>query len=478
MLIRLALLLITILLSACASVHFSDYRQPVRVLSEPYGVKVYDGRGKYLGITPGFIGVRRSRSPELRFVAKDGKAKTVQLDTRYRWTDSFWMNFLFLTYAPIGWLVDVATGTAWHIEDPELLRFGPPSPHLPPRLIAVAPPIVDEMDVADGLGVVIENKLRASGKWKVLNYVDTAAAFQYYESERGLTPNSEDRYNLLYELKSDYVFLSKAEPSGDSFIVKGELKSPITGHVASEYRWEVTPVDGAIKDSLSTRRLFANSFHLLPNTIFLSFANYSPAMNIEGREYGGKEAATHGFIDEASKYLSSISIANLERPRPNVRGHWTFDFIPNLLLSKKNIVFKEYAPLEEVEFSRWYLSGGYGIETGYLSRFGFLYLDIIPALTYTRLDYQTTQVSGSLARWSIQTTLEVGYTYFFSDHFVGRLFARTLNEDAPLWNEAFSHATGVRTNSDTVTSGIAGFSLGWYIPSTLTRREGWKVRSR
>lgn len=468
------------LLGGCTSIQYNDYRQPVKVVTQPYGVKVYSEEGRFLGTTPGLFPVRRGREPELRLVNPvGGGERRLLLETKYRWSDSFWMNFFLVTLAPVGWGVDYLTGTAWQIEDPRELRFSEqPKVEQPPRRVAIAPTQIGERDFADALGVVIEDRMRALGKYKILNYLETAPAFEYYESEGTLTGNLSNRYKLLTELDADYVVLSKATPVGESYAIQAELKNPVTGHIAQRFAWEVSPSEPGMRSSVSTRKIFADYFHLLPNTVFLNFASYSPSMTIENTQYPGREAETSAFGDQMLRYLSTVSFANLERPRPNVRGQWTLGFVPSVTLSKKSIIFETYLPFRDVKFERLYVSGGYGGQVGYLSRYGFLYMDIVPTLTYTSLDYRTEDVSGSLAKWSVQANVELGYTYFFGEHLVGRLFVRSISENTDLWNEAFTHIAGEPIESDSITSAMAGIAIGYYIPASLTRREGWTVRAR
>jgi hypothetical protein len=142
----------------------------------------------------------------------------------------------------------------------------------------------------------------------------------------------------------------------------------------------------------------------------------------------------------------------------------------------KRIRFHEFQPVSEVDFERLYLSGGYGIQVGYLSRYGFPYFDFVPSLTYTRIEYETQAVRGELSRWSVQYALEFGYQYFFTDHVVGKIFSRGLGEDSQLWNSAISHAAGSAIYAESVNSNYAGIAIGWHIPERLARPKSWTIR--
>jgi hypothetical protein len=478
---RCKLALLSFLLSAgCASIDYADYRQTILVLSDPPGAKVYDGQ-RFIGITPNYMRFRRRAKPVLLMEMPDGTRRDVPLETRYRWGDSFGMNALFLVYAPVGWAVDWATGTAWEAEDPPLEVFGRggvwPVITRPGR-VAVAPPQGVDFETADALGLAVEEKMRASENFTVSDYEETAPGFRFYRSYSGLAQEKQDRYRLLSHLKVDHILISTAEKRGETFVVKGELKDVVTTKTKSSYTWEITPGNQALREEFTAKTLLNEYFKSLPNTVFLNFAGYTPTATIDRREYKGKEAPADGFGDEMLRYLSSLSLAGLERERFNTRGHFTFGFVPTAIVSQKMIVFPEYTPLVDAEFHRWYVSAGYGIEGGYMGRFGLLYADLIPMGTYTRIRYSTPQTEGAVERFSIQLMSEIGYSYFFTNHLIGRVYYRSIGEDNKLWNQAFSESSSSTLFTDTFSSGFAGVSIGYYIPTALKRRSGWLVKKK
>ncbi len=464
--------------TGCASIDYADYRQTIMVLSDPPGAEVYDCE-RFIGITPNYMRLRRSSAPSLKMVMPDGERRDVSLKRNYRWGDSFGMNGLFLAFAPLGWAVDILTGTAWDADDPPLQVFGKggvwPIVHKPSK-VAVAPPQGVDVDTADALGLAIDEKLRATEKFNVMDYEETAPSFQFYRSYSGLARDRENRYRLLSHLKVDHVLVSTAEKRGDTFVVKGVMKDVITTKVKASYTWEITPGNQSLRERFTAKTFFNEYFHLLPNTVFLNFANYTPTVEINNQESKGKEAPAHGEGEELAKYLSSLSLAGLERDRFNTLGHFTFNFVPTAIISTKRIVFPKYVPFNDAEFQRWYVSGGYGIEGGYMGRFGLVYADLIPMVTWSRVKYSTPLVEGRVSNVSIQTMIEAGYSYFFTNHLIGRIFYRRTGEDNRVWKEAMSEASGSGENIGSVNSGFAGISIGYYIPTALKRQPGWLVR--
>ncbi len=463
-------------LAGCASIDSSDYRQTVLVTTSPPGAVIYDHRGVKLGVSPAYVRVRRRHHPQIIVEMPGQSSKRVDLKSHYRWGDSFSSNFIILTYAPIGWLVDWLTGTAWKMDDPPDLKFAGKGTERVP-VIAIAPPESYDRDASEAIGEVLEYRLR-SDRGNVLDYDKTAPLFDYYSSGQGLSEKKTQRYNLFYELKADRVLTSTAVASEDGYEVKSELKNVYTGKTESSSRWEVTPADASLKDNMSAHKYYLNYFHLLPNTVFLNFSAFSTALSVDGASYRGKSTRGNGFSDRALDYLSAISVGHLERPRSNVRGHWKYEFVPTMIVSQRKIEFPDYSLLRNVSFERWYVSGGYGIEVGHLSYVGYFYLDLIPMGTWTRLSLRTPAFQESLSRTWLTFMEEIGYTYFFNSHLIGKLYLRSLSEDQALWKNAVRDITGRESDVSGAASSYAGFALGYYFPSTLKdHKEGWRVNS-
>lgn len=458
----------------------SDYRQTVLVLSDPPGMKVYDGE-RFVGITPNYMRVRRRHHASINMETPEGGRKNVPLNTHYRWGDSFGMNLLFYTFAPVGWITDLATGMAWRMDDPPLQRFGD-SHRWPlkrtPTHVAVAPPQGVDPETSDALGMVIDERLREGEKFQVQDYQESAPLFKFYHSHHGLTENKNNRYLLYWHLRSDFILQSTAEKHQDGFTVKSELKDVITGDTYSRYSWQITPGTQDLRDRFTAKTLFHEYFHILPNTVFLNFANYEPKIMSAGIEQKGKDAPSNNLEDEVSRYLSAISIVRLEREQFHTIGHWTLDFVPAFVASHRNIIFPRYVGVTDTEFRRWYVSAGYGVEGGYMGRYGFLYLDLIPSVVWSQINYESPRVHGKVDSTTGQLLVEAGYSYFLTDHLVGRVYFRSMSEDADLWDRALSEASASPTITNSVTSGFAGISIGYYFPPSLQRREGWLVHRR
>jgi hypothetical protein len=468
--------LFLLFLTGCASLDSFEFKQPVKVLSDPPGAKVFHGP-EYLGPAPSYIRIPREKHPLLNVVFPNGEKRRVELETEYRWGGSFATNLLLLGWAPVGWAWDLYRGTAWSIEEPKVIRQKGSDQWpriLPPKVVAVAPPVIDEHERVNSLGLTIEHRLRTSETFEVLDYEKTEDNFRYNRSYQGLSDRESDRLRLYSTLHADHILESKGELRGDTYFVRAELRDVVTGRVDRVYNWQVTP-PRETEEGSALLRFAKKSFHLVPNTVFINVAGYTPRLEIDHIEYEGKEAKSDSFFEQVGDKIAAVGIARLDRSNFDVKGHWVLDFVPMFILSKKSVYFPKYAPLIDSEFKRWVVSGGYGIEAGYIGRYGFIYIDVIPSLTWTQVSYDGPLGDGTVSGTQIHSNTEIGYAYFITDHIVMRIFGRNVYEDNEAWRKAIRGATGVETQTNSASSTFGGVSFGYYFDSP-GRRDGWKIR--
>ncbi len=455
-------LFLALFLSGCASSTISGYRQPVLVTSDPPGAAVYE-RGQYLGTTPGYMRVRRRHHPVLEFRHAGQTPKVVRLTTQYRWYDSFWGNALFLTLAPIGWTVDWATGTAWEVQNPPLGNTALPAKG---ARLAISPPEMKDRDLADAVGAQLEAKFRNEGRFNVQPYEQTLRHFDYFEVTNTLPTDLEDRNGLLAAVQSEAVFLSTATEDEKGIQVKGEVKNAFSGERIAEKEFTLSRLDNA---GMPIRKQIPRYFHLLPNTAFVNFTSFRATMNIDGVETTGQAVSDGSAMEDVMKVVGAVGLTRLQRPRANSIARWTFDFVPSINLSMKRIRYQFFLPPQDQDFDRIYASVGYGLEVGYQWRYGFPYLDLIPTATWSQLTYDANQSEKVLDSWSTTFVFELGYQYFFSDHFVAKLFTRSLQEDTDLWKKAVSDIFGQDKKVETATTIVSGIAIGYYFPSAARK---------
>ncbi len=451
-------------LSGCASTTISGYRQPVLVTSDPPGAAVYE-RGQYIGTTPGFMRVRRRHHPVLEIRHAGKSPKDIPLTTKYRWFDSFWGNALFLTLAPVGWGVDWATGTAWEIQNPPLGYTGIPSKG---ARLAISPPEMKDRDLADAVGTQLEQKFRNEGRFTVNSYEHTLPHFDYYSTTNTLPENVEDRNGLLGALQSEAVYFSTATEDENGIQVKGEVRNAFSGERIAEKEFRLPRLEGA---GTPIRKQIPRYFHILPNTAFVNFTSFRALMDIDRVETEGVSVSDGSPMEDVMNVVGAVGLTRLQRPRANAISRWTFDFVPSINFSMKRIRFQFFTPPQDQDFDRIYASVGYGLEVGYQWKYGFPYLDLIPTATWSQLTYDVNQSEKVLDSWSTTFVVELGYQYFFSDHFVAKLFSRSLQEDPDLWKKAVSDIYGQQKRVETASTIISGLAIGYYFPSTARKKR-------
>lgn len=438
--------------TGCTSISPNDYRQAVFVTSNPSGAYVYNNN-EFLGTTPGYLMVRRERYPELEFRYPNQSRQIERLKTKYRWWDSFAGNLL-LIYAPIGWAIDWYTGTAFDIEDPV---------HHPALLpergfkLAIAPPYGLDQETTDLLGHELEEKLKAENKYSIVPYDQSLEFFDYYGTRRTLPQDHKDRYAMLGKIKADAVFLSSAVVANDRITVSGEIKNAYDDKALSERSWLMD----STRAHIEIRKRFGDLFHIIPNTAFINFTNDTPSVTVDNVGQRAEAVPDGSTLGEVNKYVSAVGLSRLIRPRKMLIGRWTFDFVPTINFSSKRLRF-QFVTGQDQDFDRIFIGAGYGIEVGYLWKYGFVYFDFMPQLTWTHLAYNTAFEERTRQDTSLTAVSELGYLYFVTDHFVAKLFVRAVGEDTDVWARAIRDIVGANAIVSSAQTTHSGLALGYH----------------
>ncbi len=440
-------------LGGCA--YFSGRRQPVLITSNPSGAQVYD-QGKFIGVTPGFLPIRRRRDAAIELRFPDKTSKTVSLQTKYRWWDSFGGNALFLVYAPIGWGVDWWTGAAWDMADPPIEKTQLPDQG---ARLAIAPAPGQDSQTTDAVGRELQSRMSAERKFKILSYDKTFAQLDFYEAHRGLPVDQTDRRTLVTEIGADAVLLSKAELQPNNEIkVSGEIINVYDGAKIGERKWDLKLSDAVTGRNNRLRRYF----HILPNTVFVNFSSYRADLQIAGVGLAGKAVPDGSTLEQVSRYVGAIGITRLNRPRKSMMGKFNYEFVPAANLSIKRVRFQLGTPPADQDFDRMFVSAGYGIEVGYQWSYGFPYLDLIPNVVWTKLEYDVIDRARSRENFTTNLGVELGYLYFINQHLVMKLYSRSFKEDTEVWQHAVSEILGADTKVSEIHSFFSGWGIGYH----------------
>lgn len=447
-------------LAGCASMTGSGSKQALRLTSSRDGTVVFQ-KDKQVGVTPSYSVVKRGKNVNLKLTETDGSSRSISLKSHYRWGDSFGANLIFLQFAPVGWLIDLITGAAWDVEDPPL-EYSPPAS---PRLVAIAPPLATDQDLADDVGRLISENLKS--QFNLIPYDQSAPLFEYYDSDEGLSNDREDRSELFAQLNADHVLLGKVTIEDSKYVMRGEVQNVFNFKTHSAVELTLEPRTGWVKGQQKWRSWLGQYFSFSPNTLFVNFASGDSELIINNQTYYGERLQESGFFEKSLEYISAVSLSHLERPRPGVPSHFKFQFVPNFNVSHRKLRFEDYSPLANVVFDRWFAAIGYGPEIGYLSPIGYTSFHLLPQLTWTHLKSESEYNSGKTVKLGVSVEAEIAHNYFFSDHFLARIFVRSIGEDNRSWTERIRDNTGQNQFIENASYSMAGFSIGYYLPSRV-----------
>lgn len=438
-------------LSGCASVSYDGSYQTIRVQTEPPGASVRVD-GAVVGHTPLFTEVRRSLHPKIEVASQDEPTgfRTVELATKYRFKRSFLGGLLTFSLAPYAWALDVLTGNAWDVRDMDLVKVSlrdsdrewltseKTRVQQRPRL-ALAPPQTDSILVSDQAADELEGVLKRKGE-EVSPYHSTLPIFLKNDYEFDEVP--DDLRSLYRELSVDGVVASKVTNKGPVRQVQAEfidLKTPnLERRPGPIFEFVAKDPRPAILANLGTWA------RLIPNTVGLDFSTENMSIVLGGMAYDLTPIDPEEWWGKGAQYVSAISISNTPPIRHGVGGRGSINAVPMLRFSRKNIRANNLPPPASGElversptFQRISASGGYGVEFGYQVDSHYVYLDLIPFIRWSEITWRQNSKTESATRFGIATQVEIGYSYFFVNGMLLKIFSRSQPEDTENWRDAF-----------------------------------------
>lgn len=445
------LILVLLVLSGCASISYDGSYQTIRVQTEPPGAAVRVD-GQIVGHAPLFTEVRRSMHPKIEVASQDEPTgfRTVELATKYRFKRSFLGGFLTFSLAPYAWALDVLTGNAWDVRDTELVKVSLRDTDREwltserkrlqqrPRL-ALAPPQTDSIPVSDQAADELEAVLKRKGE-DVSSYHTTLPTFLRNDYEFDEIP--DDPRRLYRELAVDGVVASKVTNKGAVRQIEAEiidLKTPnLDRRPGPTFEFVAKDLRPAMFANLGTWA------RVIPNTVGLDFSTENMSIALGGVAYELTPIEPEEWWGKGAQYVSAIAISNTPPIRHGIGGRGSINAVPMLRFSRKNIRANNLPPPvtgEIVErsptFQRVSASGGYGVEFGYQVSSHYVYLDLIPFIRWSEITWRQNLKNESATRFGIATLVEIGYSYFFINGMLLKLFSRSQPEDTENWRDAF-----------------------------------------
>jgi hypothetical protein len=450
--------LVLLALSSCASLSHDSRNQYVLVRSKPEGIPIYS-EGQKIGTTPAYIEVARARSKEIELRSQE-ETKRVLVPSSYDWGGSFFGNFAFLVAAPLGWVVDLISGSAWKLSDPPLADIRATKQELEKKkvVVAVAPPSSNSMTTSDAVGVLWGKKLeRQYPGVQFLPYEQTLPVFTSHGYDFDDEPSLEGEHRIYGLLGAGMLFESEIEETNKGMRLTGKFHDIYTGREGSKHLLEVEPKkDGEQKASWYEG--WKSWYNLIPNTIGMDWSNAQLQLMSGAAAYDSQFPTGSSFGDKVLNFLDSVMFTHLDPPRMNAPSRFVFSLNPDFRISYRTIAFPGYPAFQNTLFYYFELDGGYGPELGWQSGPHYIYVNFMPTFGLHKLNWS----SNSISVGAFSSTVEVGYLYFLSQSLSMRFYTNTnTSTNATVWNAALQSLAPGSPPITSISEWVAGFALAY-----------------
>lgn len=462
---------LALLSGACATNSGLGREQLIYVESNPPGVRVLQ-KGRNLGETPGLVRIQRGRTAELVF-ERGSQEKRVELPGRYRWSESFFANLVFLSYAPIGWITDLVTGAAYENEDPKPVFFGnasrsrQSSTDLGKAVILIAPPVGESVLASDEAARFWSQELRRRYPGaQILDYRDTLNAFL----DRGFDYDAKSasldrRRQLLYETQADEIFFSDVTFKGSDLWVKGYFENA-KGEKVAEI--DALSVNGEKSEQKLTswKRELDEWFEIVPNNFGVEASGANDQLRVarDPNEitYVSQQISDRTTIGSVFSSLEGISIGRLQVPRLDQSWRFKFSFTSAARFSYRHFYFPEFSELALVDFRYFRVGAGIGPELGWSNYRSYFYLKMIPLISYHQISWNQPGGGREVREVTpLETQVELGYIYFYNEKINFRAFSRSVSGSTDLWNGISQRINPMAPKITSPSEVIAGLAFGY-----------------
>jgi len=464
-----------VLLSGCASIFFNDYKQVVRVISDPPGADIYNQNGEKLGVTPAYVKVRRAKHSLLKLQLPSGEIKSAQLDGQYRWSPSFYGNLVFSTLAPIGWATDYyLTDTAFQFKDAAPIKFKSQASGRSKnrKVVAViAPPQSEWNMLSREVAEILVNYLRDRHPNKdIKDYQETRYEFVKFHYTFDHRAVGEELNKILYATDADQYVESSVEILDVEIRVKVAVKDAFTHETIQSFVIEKPKNQFAIFKKSNMIRSLSKYFAFFPNAVGVDFGKFNSDLEMKEGYYPGTEKTIVGKqvpskgLDQWLGVFGSLNISYIRPPRREGSWDWRFMFIPSAYLTALTFRYDDLPQVNGVEFRRFRVGMGYGAQGSVSSRYGMIYVSLVPTLNFSRITWSAEDSRSEMQFGEVLYLLEGGYQLFVSESLAFRIFGKTWMEDSERWSNILSDAAGTRLEIERPRVTYGGVSILWYWP--------------
>lgn len=458
---RVVLLISFLFLSACATFRSPD--QVISVNSSPPGADILLN-GKKVGTTPDLVKIDRKFHQKLE--VRDGSgSKEISMYGGYRFKGSFWPNFAFLTLAPVGWVVDIVTGSAWEYDSHYDVSFdGKTTKKIKTERmkLAIAPPQSDYSMLSDELGEKLEADLRlAFPQYDIVPYKSSMKVFAHDDFDYDRSKSAKPWPDVFYNSKADVVFSSYVELEDDATHVTGQVFDGYSENPSDEKKFQFTKNKISTMSKVEGYEKRPVYFYVLPNTVAADFEDSTTNVTVNGKDYTSTPQSSDDFWGKVSRYLSVVALRRYQPPIKDKVSHWRLTFIPSVTLSHSKQRFEESPELQDLEFTLSHIDAAYGPQYTFFTGMWSFYGSLAGAIAYDKLKIDDGVRTEDYGKGNLGVSLEAGITYFFTPKWSARFAVRSVGSNEELWKKAIIDSTGqnYRVESPTVTT--AGLSIGY-----------------
>lgn len=470
----LVILFAVLLISGCASIGPEGSYQTIRVQTEPPGASVRV-EGKVVGHTPVFVEVRRSVRPKVEVASQDAAAgyREEIPSTHYRLKRSLLGGLVLLSLAPVGWVLDLLTGTAWEASDLDGIKVNLTDADLQwmkadqrrrerPRL-AIAPPKSDSLLLSDQAADELEAELKRKGE-SVLSFHSTLPIFLNNDYDFNDVP--VDPRHLYRELSVDGVVITTVSQRGTRRQLRSEiidLKSPSLATRPGP-SLELTAAD-SMTSFFSHLGVWGR---LVPNTIGLDASTERLSTVAGGVSYDMEPIEPEEWWAKGAQYVSAVALTNTPSIRHELGGRGSISAVPMFRFSRKHVRANNLPPPTSGElversptFTRNSVATGYGFEFGYQNLSHYFYLDWVPFIRWSEISWRQNMQTESATRIGYGALTEIGYSFFFKNGMLLKLFSRSMPEDTENWRDAFRARVNVWELPVATSASVGGLVLAY-----------------
>lgn len=467
---------------SCATLFGGKY-QNLKVTTKPEGARVYKGK-TFLCETPCFVPLQRAPHETIRIEKQGYKTQIIELETFYRWSDSFFTNLavlpIFYPAAIFGWALDIESGRAWQyrgktgvILEPNGSPIGEPTKRV--KVLVVAPPQGDfellSDEIAEKMHPFVLQKFK---NYKVFTHNDKAEEFALFSYDH--SDKTADRYRdeLYYNLGADFILESRISRNSDSVTVESKVTDIYEDKVVDTQSLKFQNKYLLHANQSFFKEKFLSLISVIPNNLSFDLAAtrvITIQADVAGNaNFSAKTDPKTGFLG----YLSGFSVGNIRGS--NTIGTWDFGLRFPFDIRYNNVRFKlesaGYNPFANVAFNWQYGLIGIGPELSLGTPIGLLYASVLLEAGDSDIRWSKGGEDKSSNSFTLSGKFEFGILTFLTSRINLRVYLQSVGGDKSQWEKVFSEIAGQRVNTNGPTYTFAGLSIGYYFPSARSDIKG------